>query len=68
MDNKRVPVLYITILRFHTSHDNIHVTVYLHLVLLAYLHNVLQCITIDTVYVGTWIGNGVVYGPIYGNM
>ena len=23
---------------------------------------------IDIVYVGTWIGNGVVYGPIYGNM
>ena len=24
--------------------------------------------SIDIVYVGTWIGNGVVYGPIYGNM
>ena len=23
---------------------------------------------IDIVYVGTWIGNGVVYGPLYGNM
>ena len=33
-----------------------------------YVTLTIDTVYIDIVYVGTLIGNGVVYGPIYGNM